>query len=484
MEGKEQEEPDLDKDLIINGTYRIQYKLGNGGFGKVYLVQNLKDGKNYALKVLLKKKNSDRNKNDFKNEITILKCLYNIDHSYILQLHENGKFITEDKVERLYYVVDYAEKGDLLYYIYVNKGLGERFGKFLFKKILEGIQFCHNCNICHFDIKIQNILLDDKFNPIIIDFGLARLIEVENEIKDYKGRRGTEHIMCPQMFEKGQAYYGIDADIFSLGVLLFDLVVGTSCFDSAISETYKKIKDKNYDLFWQTFIQAEGLSDEFKDLFVNMVAYNPEERPPIKKILLEDPWLNELNILKEKNPDEYEKLEKEYIAFMLESEQKIKAMNHLVIEAPKENKIEEKQKTKGISFDKCKKFFVNSTPKKIKDKRNYKYSIKIKGYINANDFMNLLVNEIKTTYESKWLLQTDEEKLKIQITFQKEYNEEENDAEIEEDEDIRKDCIMKVKLYDSGINEYLLCFEKSQGELEEFYDNFLKIKEIVKNIFN
>ena len=286
------------------------------------------------------------------------------------------------------------------------------------------------------------------------------------------------------MFEKGQAYYGIDADIFSLGVLLFDLVVGTSCFDSAISETYKKIKDKNYKLFWETFIQAEGLSDEFKDLFVNMVAYNPEERPPIKKILLEDPWLNELNILKEKNPDEYEKLEKEYIAFMLESEQKIKAMNHLVIEAPKENKIEEKQKTKGISFDNSKKYFINLTPKKIKDTRNYKYSIKIKGYINANDFMNLLVNEIKTIYESKWLLQTDEEKLKIQITFQKEYNEEENNEEIEEEEDIRKDCIMKVKLYDSGINEYLLCFEKSQGELEEFYDNFLKIKEIVKNIFN
>jgi len=277
------------------------------------------------------------------------------------------------------------------------------------------------------------------------------------------------------MFEKGIKYFGIDADIFALGVLLFNIVLGTPCFDSVNTERYKKIKDKKYELFWKHFIQADELSDKFKDLFVRMVAYNPEERPKIKKILLEDPWLNELNILIEKNPDEYKMLENEYIALMTKLEQKIKEMNQPEIEAPQENKVEEKQKTKGISFDKSQKYFINLKPKKIKDKRNYKYCIKIKGYINENDFMNLLVNKIRNTYGTTWLLRIDDEKLKFQITFQREDNEEENEEEVEEDEDIRKDCIMKVKLYDSGINEYLLCFEKNQGELEEFYDNFLKI---------
>ena len=56
MKEEKKEEPDLDKDLIINGKYKIQYKLGKGGFGKVYLVKNIIDDKNYALKVLLKKK--------------------------------------------------------------------------------------------------------------------------------------------------------------------------------------------------------------------------------------------------------------------------------------------------------------------------------------------------------------------------------------------------------------------------------------------
>ena len=60
MKKNDDEEPDLDKDFIINGKYKIQYKLGSGGFGKIYLVKNIKDNKDYALKLLLKKKNSDK----------------------------------------------------------------------------------------------------------------------------------------------------------------------------------------------------------------------------------------------------------------------------------------------------------------------------------------------------------------------------------------------------------------------------------------
>ena len=70
---------------------------------------------------------------------------------------------------------------------------------------------------------------------------------------------------------------------------------------------------------------------------------------------------------------------------MTKLEQKIKEMNQPEIEAPQENKVEEKQKTKGISFDESKKYFINLKPKKIK------------GYINENDFMNLLVNKIRNT---------------------------------------------------------------------------------------
>ena len=170
------EEPDLDKDFVINNIYKIQYGMGKGGYGKVYLVQNIKDGKNYALKVLSAKKYKEKHKQDFLKEINIIQKLNKLNDSYILKIYNFGKFIAKNKIERLYYVMDYAEKEDLLHYITVNHGLGEEFGKILFKKILEGIQFCHSYNVCHLDIKIPNILLDEKFNPIIIDFGLSKSI--------------------------------------------------------------------------------------------------------------------------------------------------------------------------------------------------------------------------------------------------------------------------------------------------------------------
>ena len=270
-----------------------------------------------------------------------------------MKIYNYGKFITENKIERLYFVMDYAEKEDLLHYIKVNRGLGEKFGKILFKKILEGIQFCHNCNYCHFDIKVPNILLDNNFNPIIIDLGFSQHLKYSDkeELIPYKGIRGTPNIMCPQMFEFVKNYNGEDADIFALGVLLFHLVVGLPCFLNSIDNSYKNIKDKNYDDFWNDKPQTIGLSNEFKNLFVHMVAYNPKERYRLEDILTKDPWLQPLNILIETNPSEYKNLEDEYVAFMKEIEQKIKESNQPNIQVPNKDKGEEKQATKGISFD-------------------------------------------------------------------------------------------------------------------------------------
>ena len=474
MEKKnEDEEPDLEKGLIVKEKYEIQYRLGKGGFGKVYLVTNIIDKKNYAMKVLLQKKCSKYDIYGFKNEIRILNSLYQINKTYVMKLHENGEFKTEDELVRLYFVMDYAEKGDLYQYIHQSNGFGEDLGRYIFKKILEGIHFCHGCNISHLDIKPANILLDDKFNPIINDFGLSTGIKLKGETEPQKlyGQIGTREMKCPQMFEKDKAYYGVDADIFALGVLLFRIVVGDFPFVASNDVSYNDIKNKKYDDFWTRFINA-SLSKEFKDLFVLMVAYEPKERPKIKYILGKEPWMKKL--IKEK-PEEYEKLEKEYIAFMTNLEEKIKEVNQSKMKVPEKKEEKEKSKTKSITNDNKEKYFVNLIPKKIKDIRNYKYFIQIEGNLEVNDFMNSLVNKIKETYDFECDIKAygDESKLKLKITF-------------DNIDDNRKDCIMKIKLYNNGIDEYLLCFEKNQGELEEFYENFLKIKNIIytNNLFN
>ena len=507
MEGKKEEEPDLQENLVINNKYQIQYKLGKGGFGKVYLVRNIEDDKKYAMKVLLQKRTSKIEIEEFYREIKILKELHNLNNSYFLNVYEDGRFITEDKLERLYFTMDYEEKGDLYHYVKINHGLGEKFGRYIFKKILKGIQFCHDNNYCHFDIKLGNILLNNKFNPIINDFGLSLQLKLEGKknLSRFRGKRGTKSMMCPQMFEPGTSYNGLDADIFALGVLLFRLVTGEHGFVSADNASYNDIKFKNETNFWEKITKVYGidnLTPEFKKLYLSMVAYNPKERPLIPDILLKNPWINELK----KNPEEYKKLEIEYIDFMNGLEKQINQKNRSKIEIPeKKEEEEEKKVTRSFLSSNEKKYFINLTPKKIKDKRNYKYYIELIGYMNANDFMNSLINEIKKAYDDGCDINTDKEKLKFEITFINAEDEEEDD-EVKEDEKEKnekkeadeeidevevfksnlKECIMNVKLYADGNNEYLLCFEKNQGDLEEFYENFLKIKEIISkgNLFN
>ena len=205
--------------------------------------------------------------------------------------------------------------------------------------------------------------------------------------------------------------------------------------------------------------------------------------------------------INEKNPEEYQKLEQKYYEFMKGVENTIKENNQPKIEIPEKEGGEEKKRTRGFTSVKEEEYFVDLTPKKIKDKRNYKYYINLIGNLNANNFMNSLIKEINKLYDNKCYINTDKEKLKFQITFinedndeeeegekageekyKKEEEDEEDNVEVEEVKNNIRDCIMKVKLYDCGNDEYLLCFEKNQGNLEEFYDNFLKIKEIISKV--
>ena len=471
---KEEEEPDLDPTFTINNRYFVHYRLGKGGFGKVYLVHDIKTNEIYALKVLYK----NISEITFKREVAILRLLGKNDSKYILKLHDEGNFIVNDSTKRNYILIDYASNGDLYHYIKCSNGLGEEYAKILFKKILLGIQYCHKKNICHLDIKIANILLDDKYNPIINDFGLSRAIKKEGIFIPYKGEHGTKYMMCPQMFEEKSSYYGIDADIFGLGVLLYEIVLNKRGFINAKDESYDNIKIGNYQKYWEENLDSRNLSKEFKDLFIKMVAYEPKERLSINKIL-EHPWFNSIN---DKSKEEYIKFENEFINYMNGIKEKIKNANQISMNIPQIKEEEKKSSTKVISFDAKNKYFKNDKlkPKKISNINNYKYFIKLKGYLNEVDFMNLLCHFIYLKYGLNCFIEESKTKLKFQVYFKNTNNEEKN----EEEEEYKKKlfCIMEIKLFE-GEDEYLLCFDKRQGNLEDFYEHFLELKNIVGNIF-
>ena len=287
--------------------YKIIKLIGTGGFANVYLSENQTNHRFYATKVM------DKSSLAFTKELKMLQKLSLLNNPYIIKLIDFGEGpiqINNENEDKQFAILEYAPKGELYDYIEkTSNGLEERHAKFIFKKILQGVQAIHNYGICHRDLKLQNILLDGFFNPKICDFGFATEIKGQNGSELLTEFVGTENYAAPQMFS-GKPYHGIKADIFSLGVILLNLTTGRIGFiTSKKSDSYyKHIMNQEYNLYWDKVKdQIREISDELKTLYLKMVSHNEEERPSIEEIL-RDPWMKEVNDL---NEIEYKFLESE-----------------------------------------------------------------------------------------------------------------------------------------------------------------------------
>ena len=248
--------------------------------------------------IAIKGNNPDDNNNDFPaNEINILNILHNVNNPYILHFisHGNGQLILQNEQPRnvAYLVFEDAYINFSLHDCLTLGRFQERHAKLIFKKILNGIQAIHNANICNRDINPGNIIFDDNYNPKIYSFDFSCLNA--NNLQD---RGGKIEFAPPEIFAN-QLYNGFKYDIFSLGQLLFYLVVGRFGFQSSRDNDshYTLIRNHQYDDYWKLSLpQNLNLSDSFKNLFVRMVVHNPNERPTIEQIL-NDKWMQEINNL-------------------------------------------------------------------------------------------------------------------------------------------------------------------------------------------
>ena len=450
------------------GQYKTIWSVANGGFGNTFLA--IKEGdiekKVYILKTFIDDNNTARNKITLINEINMLEDLKKGEKNpiqFIPYLYDKNN----DVNERLYYTIDYFSKGNLLDYIQNSDKFSERHAKILFKKIVEGIKFCHKKNICHLDIKPANIIFDNEFEPIIIDFGLSKKIKDDkNEILQYMGKTGTIQYECPEMWEIGK-YTGVEADIFSLGVLLFNLISTKCGFGKATNNDpyYSLIINGNYIQYFDIFkniINVE-LSENFKDLYTKMIAYEPKNRPIIEEILAH-PWFDEIkNLGKEEEKKEIEvKLKEIYDKIKkfnetIKYEDSIKAYAHRDLD---DNNVfpNPELRAKKISND-----IINPN----------RYII-IDGYLDEREFMNNLYYGIynkRDDLADDLSINASKKALKLEVTFE---------DEIDEEDENQKKCIIDIELFKYSENRYLLDFLRKSGNLSDYYTNFRKIKDIIQ----
>ena len=341
-----------------------------------------------------------------------------------------------------------------------------------------GIQSIHNQGICHRDIKLENILLDDHFSPKIADFGYA--IKNAPNLQDYIG---TEKYAPPELWDH-LPYDGKMVDIFCLGQTLMYMTFGVPGFEKTDGscELYQNIFDGNIDIYWEKMKTKiyDNISNDFKRLYIKMISFNPTDRPDSQTIL-NDNWLK---TIREMSQNEFEDLEKRVEAEFKSREEKIKSsVNNEIANANKESKendekdIQKIPQTKSCGNQNEEMFFKTEVkPRKVPEGLDYKFCIKINFNVNPTEFMNNLCELIIEEFgNDNCYIEADKYKPKLTVIFGE-------DEEKENEKIIGNNVTMKIKLYESQ-NGLILKMSKIEGDKKNFYDKFTAIVNLLKKIY-
>ncbi|XP_006631342.1 serine/threonine-protein kinase Sgk1 [Lepisosteus oculatus] len=210
--------------------------IGKGSFGKVLLARHKESAKYYAVKVLQKKiiLKKKEQKHIMAERSVLLK---NLKHPFLVGLHYS--FQTTDK---LYFVLDYVNGGELFYHLQRERVFLEPRARFYAAEMASALGYLHSLHIVYRDLKPENILLDSQGHIVLTDFGLCK------EGLDPNGTTstfcGTPEYLAPEVLQK-QAY-DRTVDWWCLGSVLYEMLYGLPPFYSRnTAEMYNNILHKS-----------------------------------------------------------------------------------------------------------------------------------------------------------------------------------------------------------------------------------------------
>ncbi|XP_060069915.1 serine/threonine-protein kinase Sgk1-like [Ylistrum balloti] len=206
--------------------------IGKGSFGKVLLARHKLEGHIYAIKVLQKQAIMKRNEaKHIMAERNVL--LKNIKHPFLVGLHYS--FQTADK---LYFVLDYVNGGELFFHLQRERYFPEQRARFYAAEMASAIGYLHSLNIIYRDLKPENILLDSKGHITLTDFGLCKEgIEGMGTTNTFCG---TPEYLAPEVLRKQP--YDKTVDWWCLGAVLYEMMYGLPPFYSRdTAEMYDNI---------------------------------------------------------------------------------------------------------------------------------------------------------------------------------------------------------------------------------------------------
>lgn len=262
----------------LEDVYVLERELGRGSFGRVTLARHRETGIVRAIKTIGKSpKDFGSSMAKFCEEVEILK---RIDHPNVIKLYE----FYEDATN-IHLVTEYVDGGPLYELIVEVKKVPEQVAAHIMKQLLGAMLYCHSNRIVHRDLKLENILLDEKSlvaNLKVIDFGLSTLITTNQRLTQCLG---SAYYMAPEVFDGD---YDEKCDIWSCGVLLYIMLSGKLPFKGLNTyEVMNRAKEGNpsfADSGWN------GISGDAVVFIKKMLSPVPKDRISAA-VALQDNWL-------------------------------------------------------------------------------------------------------------------------------------------------------------------------------------------------
>lgn len=255
----------------------------------VRLYIHIKTGERVVMKILNKSSLIDPKKRHLLyQEITTLQALGN--HKHISELYE-----VIDSGDRIWIVIEYAAGGELFYFAKAKAPFSENDARDIFRPIVKVVAYMHSKNLVHRDLKLENVLLDSTGRLLLADFGFSRRYEPEDENDLVNSFCGTPQYEPPEII-KGIPYNPIYVDSWSLGVILFVLLLNSFPFNgNSIPELFESIEKAQLEL-------PSNLSPSAKNLLNHLITPKPEDRYTPQQIM-EDQWFNKNRIPHPPKPD-------------------------------------------------------------------------------------------------------------------------------------------------------------------------------------
>jgi len=212
------------------GPFRIRAMLARGGMGTVFVAEQEEPRRTVALKVLSSALFAPRAKERFRYEV---QALASLQHRGIAPIYEAGVHTIEDgpvRREIPWFAMEYIEEAATILAYADERGMDTPARLRLFIEVCEAVQYGHQKGVVHRDLKPDNLLVNKAGHPKVIDFGVARATEIEQQLTTLKTGVGeivgTLPYMAPEQVAGKEGGGDVRSDVYALGVVLYQLLAG------------------------------------------------------------------------------------------------------------------------------------------------------------------------------------------------------------------------------------------------------------------